>query len=222
MPHPREGNCRYRPHETAADGSLRGLHFELHTGSLTYSSEYTELYLLENGRRRLLEEIAFDSDSPWTTIEVCAPPDEADGDREVTETDSSIRVTRTIGVGEDGDCEIWFLEQAVAKAEVVEFVEDRGWGCCRQYEPWRGIIVEDSRVGMSTLARFVGPGFPPQPDETHLLGLSGVDPQEGENHNAVGNQSRDCPGCIGGFYRPSCDKVEEGAKQPEQARDNGR
>ena len=36
------------------------------------------------------------------------------------ETDSGVRVTRTISAGEGGDCEVWFPEQAVAKADKVE------------------------------------------------------------------------------------------------------
>lgn len=89
-------------------------------GSLTYSSEYTELYLLENGHRRPLEEIVFDSDSPWITITMCAEPAETEEDREVMETDFGVLVTRTIRAGESGDCEVWFPEQAVTKADRVE------------------------------------------------------------------------------------------------------
>lgn len=106
----------------AAKGGMT-LRADSQAGDIAYRNEYLDLYLLKNGRRQPIQEIVFHSDSPWMTTTVCPEATEDEDDAGVTRTDSSLVVTESVTLGES-DCELWFLEQAVAKAEVVEFVED--------------------------------------------------------------------------------------------------
>lgn len=87
-------------------------------GDVSYRQEHADVYLLEDGELRPLQEIVFHSESPWTTITVCAPAPE-DG-REVRETEGGAVVTRTVQTGEGNQCKIWFLEQTAAGAAVLE------------------------------------------------------------------------------------------------------
>ena len=87
-------------------------------GDISYRQEHADVYLLENGQRHPIREIVFRSQSPWTTITVCAPT--AAEDREVTEREGGVAVTQTVTAGDEDQCEIWFLEQTAAKANVLE------------------------------------------------------------------------------------------------------
>lgn len=104
----------------AAKGGLTVLADSI-AGDISYRQENADVFLLENGRRRPVQEIVFHSESPWTTITVCAPA--ADEDREVTERDGVVVVTRTVTAGEGDQCEVWFLEQTAARAAVLEMAE---------------------------------------------------------------------------------------------------
>lgn len=104
----------------AAKGGLTVLADSI-AGEISYRQKEADVYLLENGRRRPVQEIVFRSESPWTTITVCAPaPDQG---QEATERDGGVVVTRTVTAGEGDRCEVWFLEQTAAKAAVLEMAE---------------------------------------------------------------------------------------------------
>ena len=87
-------------------------------GDISYRQEHADVYLLEEGQRRPIREIVFRSDTPWTTITVCAP---ATGEsRERSERKGGVVVTRTVTAGEADQCEIWFLGQTADRAAVLE------------------------------------------------------------------------------------------------------
>jgi len=90
-------------------------------GNITYRQAHADVYLLENGQRYPIREIVFRSESPWTTITVCAPA--AGEGQEATERDGGVVVTRTVTTGEEDQCEVWFLEQTAAGAADLEMAE---------------------------------------------------------------------------------------------------
>lgn len=89
---------------TAAEENGLTLWADTIAGSISYRQEKADIYLLTNGALRPLQEIVFQSQTPWTTITVC--PAEAE-----------------TAAGQDDQCQVWFLEQATAKAQSFELAE---------------------------------------------------------------------------------------------------
>ncbi len=119
-------------------------------GDVGYSYDYSDIYHLEDGSLRQLEEIVFHSETPWCTIGVYKLSPLA---TTTTEDEQTVAQAATVaGPVPPGErtSQIWFLSEGINRAEVVEYLETSG-----KFEAGR---VLDVKVGLdlqSSLAKEV-------------------------------------------------------------------
>jgi hypothetical protein len=92
-------------------------------GDVGYSYDYSDIYHLEDGALRKLEEIVFHSETPWCTIGVykLSPLETI-----TTEDGRTLTQATTVAAPPppgERTSQIWFLSEGVNKAEVVEYLE---------------------------------------------------------------------------------------------------
>lgn len=92
-------------------------------GDVGYSYDYSDIYHLEDGNLRQLEEIVFHSETPWRTIGVyrLSP-------LETITTEDGQTVTQATAVAAppppgERTSQIWFLSEGVNKADIVEYLQ---------------------------------------------------------------------------------------------------
>lgn len=98
---------------------------ESQSGSLRYTAEYSDLFLLENGTLEPLSDVAFSTDRPWRTIIVCrrTAPDSVTTDGEGTAVSSrSIIVPEPPGRRSSF---VVFTPDELAQAETVVRMKER-------------------------------------------------------------------------------------------------
>jgi len=92
-------------------------------GDVGYSYDYSDIYHLEDGALRQLEEIIFHSETPWCTIGVYKlSPLETTTTEDGQTVAQATTVAGPVPPGERTS-QIWFLSDGIKKAEVVEYLE---------------------------------------------------------------------------------------------------
>ncbi len=90
------------------------------SGDIGYSYDYSDIYHLESGTLKQLDEIVFHSKYPWCTISVykLSLPEPGDG-KTITQ---NITIAAPVPRGERTS-QIWFLSDDINKADVVKYLE---------------------------------------------------------------------------------------------------
>jgi hypothetical protein len=148
-------------------------------GDVGYSYDYSDIYHLEDGGLRQLEEIVFHSETPWCTIGVykLSP-------LEMITTEDGQTVTQATTVAAPPPpgkrtSQIWFLSEGINRAEKVKYLEtdeeaeagrvlDVKVGLGLQSALARGVSFENAKVQAGTIEK--GPVWNPRGGSKYYAG----------------------------------------------------
>jgi len=103
------------------------MHVEFQSGDVGYRNQYGNIYHLEGGTLKPLDEIIFHSQYPWCTTTVFKlSPNETVITRDgqiIAQASTAVRINGVVPP-EERTSQIWFLSEDINKAEVVEYLDN--------------------------------------------------------------------------------------------------